>query len=267
MTVNVASTCMASQGPNRVDVAQCVLLKAIAGIRGPSMSHPPPNAAAGGMLGPSFPHPPPDMFVGGVPALNVPHPPPDILAVQQPLNHPGPSGAGRDPPSFGRDPSGAGGGTSGAGPSTSQSYHSPAELAGLGLIRILPGVPPENTSARQTTYVGAGIAVVAGTWVLGLTGWQDGARKRHWKTNGQWFLLLGIGAPTPFPLGAVPPWTGGRVWTTSIKPASTGHEETPISEAWIAVDGIWRPLAGMAPPSGTWLTNGGWVLLKGNSRA
>ncbi|MCJ1382942.1 hypothetical protein MMC17_006055 [Xylographa soralifera] len=300
-TINVANTCMANQGPNRIDVVQCVHLLAASGIQGPNIPHPPANVATAGISAPNIPHPPPNMAAEGIPAPNLLQSLHNIPAVQPQLNLPGPSGAGLSPPqppgddmdpelltfllnlpkadSSGAGPSGAsplgaspdhpgaGVGKSGAGPSTSSAPPPWVGLGALGRTRNLPGAPSENTSKMQETYVGAKSAIVAGIWILGVHGWRDGSRKRQWKTIGQWFLVLGTGAPTTFPPGTVPPWTGDKVWTASTKPTATGREETPLSEAWIAEDGTWKPLAGMAPPQGAWVNNGGWVLLRGQNIA
>ncbi|MCJ1293839.1 hypothetical protein MMC34_005395 [Xylographa carneopallida] len=275
--VDVANTCMAMQGPRRMDVIQCVQ-----GIvaKGP---HPLPGTSTDAA---NIPHPPTGTLTE---ASNIPHPPLDTSA-------PGPPTLNEDDldlvalyfPEIGPDSTGPGvfdaasaigssragafpeGGTgtgagpdAGTGPSADAGPSGPNPLLGLfggGSFRALPPAPHASLDSRQQVYVGDSYTQedVAGVWIATHSGWQPGKRRRSWKYTGLWYLVLGLGEPTPFPAGDVPAWHGGEVRIRTGK-----HTSDRIAEAWAAEHGSWTPLEGAMMPKDSWVTNGGWVLLRG----
>ncbi|MCJ1477492.1 hypothetical protein MMC13_006164 [Lambiella insularis] len=249
--VSIANTCMATQGPRRMDVVQCVL-----------------GIAAGAQQAANIPLPP---SATSSQAANMPLPPPDTSAAeQQQLNDASPLTEddidllGLYFPEAGHE----GAEASNAGPRGAGS--SSARPSPMGLLaastRLLPAPPQGTMRTKQLLRIGSNNKqhFLAGTWVLRPYGWTDGRNTRIWRVTGSWYLVLGMGRPAPFPGGAVPAWEGGAVRITK------GHNSYPISEAWIAENGRWEQIEGLVPPEGTWLENGGWLLCRGadsNSRA
>ncbi|MCJ1398698.1 hypothetical protein MMC11_001899 [Xylographa trunciseda] len=282
--LNVANTCMAAQGPQRKDIVQCVLEIAAeapqaANVPGPQLNlHGPQPNLPGPQLnlpGPAAASIPDSLLVDWIPDL------PAIGPSDAGPSGAGPSGAGpadgdADPAAValeragsstgttpaGADPAGTGpGGTgpigvgpAGAGPS---NVECPPAFQG----RMLPPPPLASEETRQIAYVGMKHSPVSGTWVLQDTDWVSGRKNCKWKTCGSWYLVLGLGPPSPFPVGAIPAWAGAQVWIRAAP--KTSHPTQTLSEAWIAVDGKWTPLQGLVPPHGTWMREGGWVLLRG----
>ncbi|MCJ1414520.1 hypothetical protein MMC32_000847 [Xylographa parallela] len=324
--VNIANTCMASRGPHRIDVAQCVVGEAVRATRGPNIPAPRPNGPPLGLQHNLLGSPGINSMRGGPvgvgpvgagtvgaglvgagpagpgPAAVVPAAAPmldnsmdsdtlDSYMLDFVLNLPpapdtgdGPSDAGSAAPSqfvpgqsapgqsapgqpapdtSDADPPGPGpsipvppnAGPSGARPST-------AGPVNVGQGRTLPSAPPDAPIIRQHTHVGSSNRLVAGTWVLQDGRWVDGWRRSGWKAHGGWWLVLGRGQATPYPGGVVPPWRGEGAKPILVN-QHTARPNQPVAEAWIAQEGTWQPLEGNVLPVGPWVTEGGWVLLKG----
>ncbi|MCJ1475660.1 hypothetical protein MMC13_004323 [Lambiella insularis] len=153
---------------------------------------------------------------------------------------------------------GAGPSNEGAGPGRATSTQTdPSNKS-----RILPPAPTLDKDLEQTIHCGKSKKHCAGTWVILKGEWVSGKHNRGWKGRGAWYLIRGLGPPTPFPSNPVPPWTGSSIWTFSkSKPGEDGRIE--LSEGWLSDNGKWIALAGGVPTGGPWLTHGGWMLLKG----
>ena len=148
----------------------------------------------------------------------------------------------------------------GAGPPGALS--SGTGLAIHGLDRRIPAAPLDLPRDIQSISANGLKRVVAGTWTLEGNRWVAGRRKWQWKVQGGWWLALGQGTPSPYPGGVVPIWRGEGAKPFLI-PRPKDRPKPPLAEAWIAGDGTWQPLEGAVPPDGPWLTEGGWVLLRG----
>ncbi|MCJ1286215.1 hypothetical protein MMC26_005560 [Xylographa opegraphella] len=176
------------------------------------------------------------------------------------LSDPGPS----DPGPSARGPSNAGPDTpalAGAGPPAALP-NTDCPAARL-TDRSIPAEAPEPLVQGQRTFVGGTPKFVAGTWAIEDGHWVDGWRKAAWKTRGGWWLALGNGARSPYPGNPVPAYPDHGARPVLV----TQHHDRsnqPLSEAWIAEDGQWKPLEGNVPPNGAWQHHGGWILLKGS---
>ncbi|MCJ1318582.1 hypothetical protein MMC15_003912 [Xylographa vitiligo] len=148
----------------------------------------------------------------------------------------------------------------GAGPPGALS--SGTGLAIHGLDRRIPAAPLDLPRDIQSISANGLKRIVAGTWTLEGNRWVAGRRKWQWKVQGGWWLALGQGTPSPYPGGVVPIWRGEGAKPHLI-PRPKDRPKPPLAEAWIAGDGTWQPLEGAVPPDGPWLTEGGWVLLRG----
>ena len=132
-----------------------------------------------------------------------------------------------------------------------------------GQPRIIRAIPRRSDDGRDRIQVQIGKkgSLVQGYWRLEEGVWIEHLGRSPWKTTGKWILMLGWGEATRFPI-ILPVWPGGEVWTP-YGSTYTGFRRHPIAEAWIAENGVWQPLQGMAPPDSDWIKKGGWILLKG----
>ena len=230
-TVNVAKTCMAPWGPRRMTVVDCVDRQL--------QQQPPPGPSNQGAH-------PTQLDLEPLPLrsdyLTQPEEPmdDDLLSLVLPDDA---SASTENKPS-----------PVGIGPSIS------------GQPRIISAMPRRLNNGRDRIEitVGARKCVVREYWLLEDGVWISHYGRSAWKSTGKWILILGRCNPTRFPT-TLPVWPGGEVWTPFGSKLS-GMRRHPLSEAWIAEDGVWRPLQGMVPPDSRWIDHGGWILLKGNSQ-